>query len=118
MNRAMSEIKLWPPVNCDYMVDDKFFLFDSINPLKQCLIVFCPQMTEWLSCCVPMWFCSHSKTIISVLYLLYLIKYTTNHYNSGSLVMLNVRTLCTTMGNALEKERLPSDVAAIAYRRD
>ena len=91
------------------------FLFDATNRLKQCLIVVCPQMTEWLSCCVLMGFCSHSKTIIYVLYMLYLIEYSIIHCNSGSLVMLNVRTLCTTMGNTLGKERLPGDVAAIAY---
>ena len=77
-----------------------FFLFDATNPIKQCLIVICPEMIEWLSYCVLMWFCSNYKTIIFVLYLLYLIKYLTNHCNSGSLVMLNVRSLCTIMGNA------------------
>ena len=95
-----------------------FFLSDATYRIKQCLIVVCPQMTEWLSYCVLMWFYSHFKTIIYVLYLLYLIKYSTNHCNSGSLVMLNVRTLCTTMGNALGKERLYGDVAGIAYERD
>ena len=94
------------------------FLFDATNPLKQCLIVVCSQMTKWLSYCVLIGFCSHSKTIIFILYLLYLIKYSTNHCNSGSLVMLNVRTLCTTMGNTLGKERLPGDATTIAYGRD
>ena len=70
------------------------FLTDATSPIKQCLIVVCLEMTEWLSCGL-MWFSSHCKTIICVLYM-----FVTNHCNNRILVIVIVRSLCTSMDNA------------------
>lgn len=71
------------------------------------MLHFSFSINEWMVIsCLLMWFFSHCNTIICVIFLFYLIKYSTNYCNTGSLFMLIFRHLGTTKDFAQEKQIL------------